>query len=523
MGAGDDAAGAEEGDEEAWKYVEFLKDEVNEKVEVILQKTLYEARDKKGLLGLEETVSETMEQVMEIRESLLMRIKALRKDEIKTDPNQNIKQEQMLSEFRMDIMSILLKLVDKDAASIDKLKSISQDLLRFKMTISNEVMRLLMLPGNTVAPPRDDCTECDVLKEISSKIENLVKCADEEEGEDAAEQEQEEAAAPEEDSADNAEAGAECMPPSMYAMELIAVNELIDEEIKNLYNSLVTTTEEEKREKLFKKLQGFKNLRNTVDEMITKLMSETEDDKLKKLVKRSLGRVNSEVQDILSDCRAGCDAPGCESCGAEVLYEAIDKMKYYKTVINNTDDEEATKETIRSDVIKYINEINNDARDILRKKATGDEIDDCEKEKSEVYKMIKSPIWMLVNTTIFSGMDELGVMVDTMIETLEELGKTYCSSSPAPPPPAESNCQWEEYEQTKEYLIKVDDIIQDALFKAKDDSQMTALLGFVDLQGLYDKRVKKLFEDELVCPEEVNMIKKGLHAPAEQVYGTVHE
>merc|ERR1711970_1418328 len=146
MGAGDDAAGAEEGDEEAWKYVEFLKEEVNEKVEVILQKTLYEARDKKGLLGLEETVSKTMEQVMEIRESLLMRIKALRKDGIKTDPNQNIKQEQMLSEFRMEIMSILLKLVDKDAASIDKLKSISQDLLRFKMTISNEIMRMLMLP-----------------------------------------------------------------------------------------------------------------------------------------------------------------------------------------------------------------------------------------------------------------------------------------------------------------------------------------------------------------------------------------
>merc|ERR1719228_1378268 len=391
---------------------------------------------------------------------------ALRKDEIKTDPNQNIKQEQMLSEFRMEIMSILLKLVDKDAASIDKLKSISQDLLRFKMTISNEVMRLLMLPGNTVAPPRDDCTECDVLKEISSKIENLVNCADKEEGEeteDAAEQEQEEAAAPEEDSADNAEAGGECMPPSMYAMELIAVNELIDEEIKNLYNGLVTTTDEDKREKLFKTLENFKNLRNTVDDMIIKLMSETEDDKLKKLVKRSLGRVNSEVQDILSDCRAGCDAPGCESCGAEVLYEAIDKMKYYKSVINNTDDEEAAKETVRSEVIKYINDVNNDAREILRKKATGDEIDDCEKEKSEVYKMIKSPMWMLVNTTIFSSMDELGVMVDTMIETLEELGKTYCSSTPAPPPPAESNCQWEEYEQTKEYLIKVDDIIQDIL------------------------------------------------------------
>ena len=97
----------------------------SEKVEVILQKTLYEAREKKGFTVLEETVSKTMEQVMEIRESLLKRIKDLRKEEIKTDPEQNIKQEEMLSEFRMKIMTILLKLVDKDAASIDKLNPIS--------------------------------------------------------------------------------------------------------------------------------------------------------------------------------------------------------------------------------------------------------------------------------------------------------------------------------------------------------------------------------------------------------------
>merc|ERR1711872_489306 len=150
-----------EGDEEAWQYVEFLKTEVNEKVELILQETLYEAREKKGLTVLEETVSKTMEQVMEIRESLLMRIKKLRKDEIETDPNQDIKQEQMLSEFRMEIMTILLKLVEKDAASVDKLKEISQDLLRLPQASGT---------GKTTAPT-GDCSECDVLKDISFKIE----------------------------------------------------------------------------------------------------------------------------------------------------------------------------------------------------------------------------------------------------------------------------------------------------------------------------------------------------------------
>jgi len=264
---------------------------------------------------------------------------------------------------------------------------------------------------------------------------------------------------------------------------------------------------------LFKKLEEFKSLRDTVDDMITKLMSQTDEDKLKKLVKRSLGRVNTELKTKLKDCQAQCGPGGCDSCAADVLYDAIAKMNDYKTFFNNTDDEEAKKEFVRGDVIKYINDNNNEAREILIKKATEGEIDDCEQEKSDIYKMTKAPMWMLVNTTIFSGVDELEVMVDAMIIQLEELLQQYCGSDEVTPSTQTGddgpNCEWEEYEQTKEYLIKVDEIIQEALFKAKDDSaQMTALLGFVDLQGQYDKRVKKLFEDELVCPDEVKMIKK---------------
>merc|ERR1711872_504770 len=453
-----------EGDEEAWQYVEFLKTEVNEKVELILQETLYEAREKKGLTVLEETVSKTMEQVMEIRESLLMRIK--------------------------------------------KLKEISQDLLRFKMLISNEIMRMLMLPDTRgPAPTPKGCEECNVLRNITSKFENLVACADEEEGGDAdgVEQEQESGAGP--DDAPEVE----CMPPAMYAMELIGVNEMIDEEIKNLYNRIVTTTEEDERTKLFRKLEDFKSLRDTVDDMITKLMSQSEDDKIKKLVKRSLGRVISQVQTILKECLTGCGPDvECESCAADVLSVAIVKMNYYKTSFNNTDDDEAKKEFVRSDLIKYINDNSNDAREILIKKATDGEIDECDQEKSHIYNKIKGPMWMLVNTTIFSDVSELEVMVDAMVTQLQDLLEEYCDPTTTPiTTPDGPNCEWEEYEQTKEYLVKVDEIIQEALFKGNDDSaQMTALLEFVTLQGQYDKRVKKLFEDKLICPDEVKVIKK---------------
>jgi len=298
----------------------------------------------------------------------------------------------------------------------------------------------------------------------------------------------------------------------MYAMDLISVNELIDTEIKNLYNSLITVIEEDERQKLFQKLEEYKSLRDTVDEMITKLMSQTDEGKLKKLVTRGLGRVNTELKSKLKDCQAQCGPGGCESCAADVLYDSIAKMNDYKTFFTNTDDDEAKKEFVRSDMMKYISDNNNDAREILIKKATEGAIDDCEQEKSDIYKMTKAPMWMLVNTTIFSNTDELEVMVDAMITQLEELLNQYCGSDEVPPSPTGDdgpNCEWEEYEQTKEYLIKVDEVIQESLFKAKDDSaQMTALLGFVDIQGMYDKRVKKLFEEELVCPEEVKMIKK---------------
>ena len=48
------------------------------------------------------------------------------------------------------------------------------------------------------------------------------------------------------------------------------------------------------------------------------------------------------------------------------------------------------------------------------------------------------------------------------------------------------------------------------MFKSSDDaSKIEAIIGFVDIQALFDKRVKKLFENELVCPEEAAFIKKN--------------
>ena len=63
------------------------------------------------------TIDDTMQKVMDIRESLLARIKNIRKGDEITCPEQNIKQEQKLSEFRQEIMGVLLKLVAADTAT----------------------------------------------------------------------------------------------------------------------------------------------------------------------------------------------------------------------------------------------------------------------------------------------------------------------------------------------------------------------------------------------------------------------
>ena len=117
-------------------------------------------------------------------------------------------------------------------------------------------------------------------------------------------------------------------------------------------------------------------------------MSQIGEQKLKKIVTRSLGRVHSEMMTKLKECQAQCEG-GCESCAADVLYDAIAKMNDYITFFNNTDDEEAKKEFVRSDMIKYINDNNNEARDILIIKATEGSVDDCQQEKFDIYKITK--------------------------------------------------------------------------------------------------------------------------------------
>lgn len=71
----------------------------------------------------------------------------------------------------------------------------------------------------------------------------------------------------------------------------------------------------------------------------------------------------------------------------------------------------------------------------------------------------RPPMWMLVNSTIFNEIDETQVMVEALIDLMKGLKVQFCGVEEGDPPrdlgEEGPNCQWEEYQQTKEYLDKV--------------------------------------------------------------------
>ena len=320
------------------------------------------------------TVADTLEQVMGIRESLLTEIKRLRKSETKPS-NPRIQAEEMLSEFRMNIMTILLKLVDQDAATVEQLKEISRELLSFKQKLSNEIMRILMLPPNNspAPPPPEDC-DCDSLNQTKTDLEEIFACASE-----------------------TAEDSGSCLEPGMYFMGLISVTDNIDIEIRDLYNNIIATTDDPQRQKFRAQLETLKQLRDGgngkdgIDELISKLIEKgtEEDDVLKKLVTRSLRSVVTDLDRQVTECNKKC-VP-CDSCVKPYLDEIIAKLVSFEGEFNRTkyppqEDEDGVREFVRTELIKYINTNNDIFLRVLREKAREEKVDPCEEQWSNYFK-----------------------------------------------------------------------------------------------------------------------------------------
>merc|ERR1711874_966557 len=435
------------------------KKNISAKVERILSVTLAKANEYDGL---DQTVEDFLAAVMQIREELLTKIRDLRKDGVAEDGR--IRAEEKLSEFRMD------------------------------------VMRILLLPPPTGEVPTvttENCEGCKIYTEMIKNLTDITKCSAE----------------------DNCD-----LPANMWFMYLISVTDLIDTEIKKLYNQLIGTTEDISRQLFRDLLDTLKQIRDGdggregIDEIISKMIEAGDDEKaLKSLINSNLKRIIDDLERREKDCTEKCST--CNDCLVNKLRGTIEKMKDLdRNIVNSLygeqSEQDRVRQQVREELIEYINENNEIYLKVLNQKAKGEDTDTCEDRWSGWFKTtLKVPMWMLVNTTIFAEYSEIELTIKQSIVLLEEMltdpEVNECSSAPPRPTPPK-NCEWNEYEQTKTYLERVDLTIQESLFKEGEGNRVSALLGFVELQGMLDNRVKELYEDQTVlhCPNEIPFIKK---------------
>jgi len=353
------------------------------------------------------------------------------------------------------------------------------------------------------------------------KIMGLINCAEGKDTQDGADDEAEEGG--EETPAAGGDGG--CMPPAMYIMEVMAANRRIDEETESLLPSLVSTVDEAERAAIEKKFNDLKQVREKLENSVKRFSNTKPDneDKLKKIAK-NMKPIAKDINKLLKDCQSNCDVPpsdDCDSCGANELTNMLSKMDDYKRIYNNSEEDPADLNSeVRKDLMKFISANTATTNELLQKKieAADGVLEKCDQERLDVFNKTKGPMWMLVNTTIFTeGVEEPTIMLGAMEEMMKALKEEYCKPGATPRPPTNpgESCEWAEYEQTGEYLKRIDKLIQEHLFKPKsEDSKVDAQLDFLELRKEFDSRVQQLFENGMVCPDEVVKIKKEWMAGA---------
>merc|ERR1712012_1265124 len=149
--------------------------------------------------------------------------------------------------IRMDVMTVLLSLIEQDAATPDKLKEIGRQLLSVRTKVNGEITRIIMLreTGVIIRTPDGEC-DCGILKDIVDGLNKVVDQGEEEgevvevgqEGAEGAEGAEEET--PEE----GGEEGGEEMTP-VEGLTMVLMD--IDARIGSLYNEILSELDEVKR------------------------------------------------------------------------------------------------------------------------------------------------------------------------------------------------------------------------------------------------------------------------------------
>jgi len=472
--------GDKEDCEEAWDFMEFLKADIKKKIEDVMQETLFQPKQL-----LEQTVADAMSEVLAIRDSVLDRVKLIRQrdESITICEDQGIKQEDFLSELRLDIMTVLLRLIESDAASEPALQEVGKLLLLVRTKVNGKITALIMLReiGPTI-PDDDECADCAFLKRIKKELDEIIT--------------------------GNGESGEETI--TMLTMTLMN----IDAQVGALYNNILAEVDETLRTKATEQLKQLKDISKEIDATLSQMVDDPDNaNKIKRLVTRDCVKTRNLVERFLNKCAETCPQGPCDSCGAEKIDEVVDKLTDYNISLTTLDEEDA-KESIRSDLISYLTQLNGEMTTLLTTKINSENgtLEKCDAENLEVINSIKAPLWMVVNITLFGDKVLVEEMVFSIrVALLEMRNNKYCKEGGPIITPGAPSCDLEEINQSYIWIDEIDTVIQGSIFKLGEtdpvEARKATLLGFVTLRSSMEDRVKELYQQNLVCPGESSQIK----------------
>jgi hypothetical protein len=289
----------------------------------------------------------------------------------------------------------------------------------------------------------------------------------------------------------------------------------IDARVGALYNEILAELEEGPRMKKAEELKQLKAIAGNLNTILSDMVAAGDNkSKINRLVSRDCVKVRNEVKRLLEECAKTCGTDACDACGAKAIDEVRDRLSNYNISIISIEDEDDAKESIRSDLITYLTQLNEDMTGLLTTKIEsedGNTLEECDRQTLEVINSIKAPLWMLVNTTLFGDKNLVYEMIVSLDVALLEMRSKYCKSGTITVDTNDDTCDLEEIDQSYEWIDEIDSIISEYLFKLAEQDPAQArkdtMLGFVELRAKMEDRVKTLYQNNLVCPEESAQIK----------------
>lgn len=465
----------------------WLKMNIKMPLEMIVQDKLFQPKK-----ILKQTVQEVMNDVLELRKTVLQRIKDIRSKTVMTNPALNIKQEEYLNELRMDIMGVLLMLVEKDADNLESLQAVGKELLSIRMKIVAKNMQLIMLrEGGRISSQEGDC-DCAPLDELEETLDT--------------------------DKVKEAGGGEEALDGAKVLEHLNMQLMSVDSAVEVKYMDILQEDDEEKRKELEDGLFDLKEVSNCLNDVMLEVSAtmkdgETDSNKLKRVIERNLNQCTSMVKRQLKQCKENCPtgAGPCDSCGADLIDEIVNKLKDWELIMSEGDEaDEGKRDDVRDEALTFLNTLDSMMTKLLNNKISntteGEEERKCEKEKLEVISNSKNPMWMLVNVTIFGEDALVQEMIAALIEAKTDMRKEYCKEEETDNRQPVESCDIDEIAIAKSWTGTIDDLITTQIF-VEDPKPVEVMLEIVKIKGTMEERVRELFKDGLKCNEEVEQIK----------------